>query len=253
MTDSTQRFSSRVDNYIKYRPGYPAAVIELLRRECGLSSETVVADVGSGTGILSELFLKNGNTVFAIEPNLEMREASERLLGNYPGFKSVAAAAESTTLSDRSVDLITAAQAFHWFDRTKAREEFLRILKPGGCVALIWNERSATSTPFLKAFEELLVKYAPEYSVVDHRQINDEIIGEFFHPGKVAKATFLNTQNFDFESLKGRLASASYAPEPGHENYAPMQLKLREIFDAHAIDQKIDFEYETVVYYGKLS
>jgi ubiquinone/menaquinone biosynthesis C-methylase UbiE len=146
--DVTQRFSSRVDNYIRYRPGYPDAILDTLRDAYGLTPASIVADVGSGTGILTEMFLRHGNVVYGIEPNREMREAAERLLAGYDRFHSVAATAEDTTLGDDSVDLVTAGQAFHWFDPSKARAEFARVLKPGGWVALIWNERVVT-TPFL--------------------------------------------------------------------------------------------------------
>src|SRR5262245_64642768 len=156
MTYVTQRFSSLVENYIKYRPGYPNEVIETLRSECGLTSGSIIADVGSGTGILTEMFLRIGNTVYGIEPNREMREAAERLLKDYPRFRSVASRAEETTLDDASVDFITAGQAFHWFDREKTREEFARILRPRGWVALIWNERVTTAERFFIAFAQML-------------------------------------------------------------------------------------------------
>src|SRR5262245_47734188 len=180
MTDVTQRFSSRVENYIKYRPGYPSGIIEALRSECGLTSGSIVADVGSGTGILTEMFLRNGNLVYGIEPNREMRDAAERLLKGYPRFHSVAAQAEETTLDDASVDFISAGQAFHWFDREKARTEFARILKPQGWVALIWNERVTTTTPFLVAYEQLLKDYSTDYEQVDHRRIDEDVIRDFF-------------------------------------------------------------------------
>ena len=151
MSDSTRRFSSRVDNYVKYRPSYPPEVVELLAAECGLTPGALVADIGAGTGLLAELFLQNGYRVLGVEPNREMRQAGERLLGDYPHFTSIDGTAEVTTLADKSVDIITAGQAFHWFDREKARAEFARILRPGGWVALVWNERRVDATPFLAA------------------------------------------------------------------------------------------------------
>jgi SAM-dependent methyltransferase len=157
MSDSVARFSNRADNYARYRPGYPLGVMDILRNQCGLTDASVVADIGSGTGILSELFLRNGNTVFAIEPNAAMRQVADRLLGEFPNFLSIDATAEATTLDASSVDLVTAAQAFHWFDRDRARKEFARILRPGGWVALIWNERRLDSTAFLRDYEQLLL------------------------------------------------------------------------------------------------
>lgn len=252
LADPKQRFSTRVDNYVKYRPTYPPGVIALLREECGLGDNSVVADVGSGTGILTELLLKAGSRVFGIEPNKEMREAGERLLADYDGFTSVAASAEDTTLPDNSIDIVTASQAFHWFDRARAKQEFLRILKPGGWVALIWNDRQTTTTPFLVAYEQLLQTYSTDYKVVNHKELDPGSISSFFMPGNFNLKTFENTQHFDFESLRGRLLSSSYSPEEGHPNHETILEKLREIFSRHNADGKVAFQYETMVYYGRL-
>jgi SAM-dependent methyltransferase len=155
MTNPTQRFSSRVTNYVKYRPSYPAAIIGLLMAECGLMTDSIVTDIGSGTGLLAKLFLKVGKHVLGIEPNREMREAGEQLLRGYERFSSIAATAEATTLPEHSVDFIPAEQAFHWFDEARVGAEFARILKPNGWIVLIWNERRLASTPFLRAYEQL--------------------------------------------------------------------------------------------------
>jgi SAM-dependent methyltransferase len=252
LADPKKRFSTRVYNYIKYRPSYPKGVIDLLKEECGLSKASVVADVGSGTGILSELLLKVGSHVFGVEPNKEMREAGEKLLSEYDRFTSIEASAEATTLSDKSIDIITASQAFHWFDRARAKEEFLRILKPGGWVVLIWNDRQTTTTPFLVEYEQLLQTYATDYKVVNHKELDPGAIGSFFAPGGFILKTFENKQIFDFQSLKGRLLSSSYVPEEGHPNYEIILEKLRETFDRYNVEGKVAFEYETVVYYGRL-
>jgi ubiquinone/menaquinone biosynthesis C-methylase UbiE len=253
MTDVTQRFSSRVENYIKYRPGYPNGVVETLRSECGLTADSIVADVGSGTGILSEMFLRNGDAVYGIEPNREMREAAERLLKDYPRFRSVAARAEETTLDDASVDFVTAGQAFHWFDREKTRGEFSRILKPRGWVALIWNERVTTTTQFLVAYEQLLKDYSTDYEQVDHRRIDDEVIRDFFGSDDFWLKQFKNIQVFNYEGLKGRLLSSSYAPEEGLPNYEPMLAELERIFQTYQDEGRIVFEYVTQMYYGQLN
>src|SRR5256885_34515 len=187
-SDPTKRFSTRVDNYSRYRPGYPTGVIDLLVSACGLGSNSVVADIGSGTGILSELFLKNGNRVLAVEPNLEMRSAAEYLLNHYRRFTSIDGSAEATTLADASADFITAAQAFHWFDQKRARSEFTRILKPGGWVILVWNERRLATSAFLRDFEDLLLKYGTDYSQVRHENVDSEI-ASFFHPAAFKIAT----------------------------------------------------------------
>jgi ubiquinone/menaquinone biosynthesis C-methylase UbiE len=252
MSDSTRRFSSRVDNYVKYRPSYPPEVVALLAAECGLRPDTLVADIGAGTGLLAELFLKHGNRVFGVEPNREMREAGERLLADYPQYISVDGTAEATTLDDQSVAFITAGQAFHWFDQAKARAEFARILRPGGWVALVWNERRAASTPFLQAYEQLLCSYSSEYEKVNHRQIDQATITAFFEPGTFALQSFVNTQIFDLEGVKGRLLSSSYTPEPGQPDYQPMLDELTAIFQRCQVDGTVAFEYDTKVYYGQL-
>ncbi len=253
ITNSTQRFSTRVENYIKYRPHYPPAVVDLLRRECGLSPGSFVADIGSGTGILTKLLLSNGNPVFGIEPNKEMREAAERLLGNYPKFHSVTGTAEATTLPDQSVDIITAGQAFHWFQRNETRAEFVRILKPNGWLALIWNDRNIADRPFFKDYENLLVTYGTDYEAVGSKHVDDKIIGDFFAPGVFQRQAFPNQQEFDFDGLKGRLLSSSYAPEPGHPKYAPMVESLLSIFEEYQSGGKVIFEYDATVYYGQLA
>ncbi|HEX2487899.1 MAG TPA: class I SAM-dependent methyltransferase [Blastocatellia bacterium] len=253
MTDATQRFSSRVENYIKYRPGYPNGVVETLRSECGLTADSIVADVGSGTGILTEMFLRNGNAVYGVEPNREMREAAERLLRDYPRFRSVAAQAEETTLDDDSVDFVTAGQAFHWFDREKTRREFARILRPHGWIALIWNERVTTTTPFLVAYEQLLKDYSTDYEQVDHRRIDDDVIRAFFGSDDFRLKQFKNAQVFDYEGVKGRLLSSSYAPEEGRPNYQPMIAELERIFQTYKDEGRVVFEYVTQMYYGQLN
>lgn len=250
--DATQRFSSRVDNYVKYRPGYPADVLELLVEECGLTPASLVADIGAGTGILSELFLKNGNAVYAVEPNREMREAGERLLANYARFTSVDGTAEATTLQPRSMDVITAGQAFHWFDHEAARAEWARILRPGGWVALVWNERRTGGTPFLDGYEQLLRSVGTDYAEVTHRRVRDEQLAAFFAPAPLRIATFESRQLFDFEGLRGRLLSSSYTPQAGHPDHEPMLAALRTLFDEVQQRGQVSFDYDTRVYYGQL-
>lgn len=253
MTDQTLRFSSRVENYIKYRPSYPPTIIVRLREECQLTSESLVADIGSGTGILTELFLQDGNQVYAVEPNREMREASERLLRKYPGFYSVAGRAEATTLADHCVDFVVAGQAFHWFDRHRARNEFLRILKPDGWVMLVWNERETGATPFMAAYEELLRRYATDYAQVDHKLVDKAALADFYGADGFKSRAFSYRQDFDYAGLQGRLLSSSYAPEADHHDYEPMLVELSSIFRAHAVKGRVGFEYTTKMYYGKLN
>ncbi|NGZ76451.1 class I SAM-dependent methyltransferase [Saccharibacillus alkalitolerans] len=252
--DSKQRFSERVEAYVKYRPGYPAEALDYLYNESGFAEAEKIADIGAGTGIFSGLLLDRGSEVIAVEPNGDMRSAAEKELSGRPGYRTVDAAAERTGLPDGSVCAIVCAQAFHWFDREEAREEFQRILKPGGPVALIWNNRLTEGSPFLEAYERLLQDYGTDYHQVNHRNtsnIETEELERFFGEGRMTLAKFVNRQVFDFEGLSGRLNSSSYAPAPGHPNYEPMMAELRRIFDATQQDGHVFFDYETEVYWGR--
>lgn len=224
----------------------------MLTLECELEKCSIVADIGSGTGILTQLFLEKGNTVFAVEPNKEMRAAAETLLSKYGCFNSVNGTAEDTTLEQHSVDLVTAGQAFHWFDLEKTRQEFLRILKPNGWVALIWNDRKTDTTPFLEAYEQLLNTYSIDYKKVDHKKLDKEDFRRFFRPHGFKMKSFDNIQTFDFEGLKGRLLSSSYVPLKGHPKYQAMLNELRTIFLNFQIDNTVKLEYDTKVYFGRL-
>jgi ubiquinone/menaquinone biosynthesis C-methylase UbiE len=252
VTDPTQRFSSRVENYVRYRPAYPAGILDLLKKECGLTSSSLIADVASGTGIFTRMLLENGNRVFGVEPNAEMRKAGEEYLAAYPSFTSVEGTAEATTLADRSVDLVTAAQAAHWFDRPKARREFFRILKPAGWTVLLWNERHVDSTPFLREFEQLLLSYGTDYQSVRHERTTQEI-ETFFAPSPFRVRTFEYLQQFDYPALEGRLLSSSYTPQSDDVAYRPMLQELRRLFDKHQAGGGVAFEYNTLVYYGQLT
>ena len=247
----TARFSDRVEDYVRYRPGYPPEVLDLLRAECGLRPRHIVADIASGTGMFTRLLLENGNSVFAVEPNTEMREMGVRQLESYNRLVSVAGTAEETTLGSASVDFVTAAQAAHWFDLPRARAEFARILKPEGWCVLIWNERRTESTPFLGDYEQLLLTYGTDYKEVRHERTT-AIIHEFFAPALADERVFELRQRFDYEGTAGRLLSSSYAPLEGHPSHAPMMQELERIFRAHATDNMVEFEYNTRVYYGRL-
>jgi SAM-dependent methyltransferase len=253
IADPTRRFSNRVEYYVRFRPRYPAALLTFLR-SLGLLPTHVVADVGSGTGFLSELFLANENKVYGVEPNDEMRTAAEASLGDDPNFISIPGTAEATTLDDHSVDVVVAGQAFHWFDAGAARAEFARILRPGGLVVLVWNDRDLSASPFSAAYEELLHGYMMEYEKVSARRVvGDDAprIREFFAPNEMAVATFENGQTFDFEGLLGRVLSSSYAPLEG-EPHELMVARLREIFDEYQQGGVVRFDYTTTAYYGWL-
>lgn len=247
----TERFSTRVANYVAYRPRYPEAVCDCLRRRCGWSESAVVADVGSGTGILSELLLRHGNRVYGVEPNREMREAGEQELRGSPEFHSVSGTAEATTLPGGSVDLVTAGQAFHWFDRAAAAVEFRRILRPGGWVVLIWNDRRRDGSPFAEAYERLLQEFSSDYEKVDHKNVTDAVLDGFFGGG-YSRDVCENRQMFDLAGLEGRLLSSSYAPEAGQPQHAGMMQELRRIFEMRQVQGRVPFDYDTKVYCGRL-
>lgn len=244
---STERFSDRVEHYVKYRPGYPAELLALLEREATFSSTSVIADVGAGTGILTELLLRNGNMVFAVEPNAEMRHAAERTLRRYPAFHSISGTGEATTLPDASVDGITVAQAFHWFDGERAAAEFRRILKPGGFVALIWNARDTAASPFMAEYERIVLAHGSEFARSGKELVPFERLRTLFGPG-LRQHVLRNFQELDWEGLKGRMLSASYMPREGQAGYAPMMADLRRAYDAHATAGRLRMEYECRVY-----
>lgn len=250
-SNATSRFSDRVENYVRYRPGYPPEVLQALKNECSLQPTHVVADIASGTGIWTRMLLENGHHVFGIEPNAEMRQAGERLLAAFPKFISVAGKAEETTLDDSSVDFVTAAQAAHWFDREGARQEFARILRPGGWLVLLWNERVTDTTPFLRDYEQLLLTYGTDYEQVRHERTTDSV-NEFFDPAPFQQRVFAMRQEFDYVGLEGRLLSSSYAPGPGHPKCAPMLKELRRIFEKHCLIGRVQFDYWTRVYFARV-
>jgi SAM-dependent methyltransferase len=249
--DPTQRFSSRVEDYIRYRPSYPEAILAWLARECGLAPQSRIADIGSGTGILASLFLRFGCEVDGVEPNPAMRHAAERLLSAEPRFHSVDGRAEATSLPADSADFVTAGQAYHWFDPEAARTEFSRILKPRGWVVLVWNERLVT-TDFLMGYEALVLRLSTDYGRVDHRRIDAAEITRFFAHEEWRVETFPNHQDFDWDGLRGRLLSSSYVPLPGSPNYQPMMEELAGLFAAHQQSGHVRVVYETKVYVGQM-
>ena len=251
--ESTTRFSNRVADYVRYRPGYPEELIQTLRDEAGLRSTSVVADIGSGTGISTELFLRLGCIVWAIEPNREMREAAEAQFREQPRLHSINGTAEATSLEMASVDLITAGQAFHWFDVEPTRTEFTRILRPDGNVALFWNSRHLDTTPFLKGYETLLQDFATDYQQVDHKRIDAAVLKQFFGGDHFQSRTFPNSQTFDFEGLRGRLLSSSYAPAAEHPRHAPMLLELERLFHEHEASGQVQFDYDTELFFCRIA
>ena len=251
MSDTVERFSNRVENYVKYRPSYPAEVLDLFVSEMNLQSDSIVADIGSGTGISSKLFLENGNLVYGIEPNVAMREAAEKYLQDFSRFKSIDGTSENTKLPDSSVDFIVAAQAFHWFDAEKTRFEFKRILREDGFVALIWNERQLDTNDFLINYENILKKFGTDYEKVRHDNLDENILQDFFQT-KFRRKTFQNAQTLDFEGLKGRMLSASYMPAETDLLFEPMIAELKLLFAKYAESGKIQLFYNTNIFFTRI-
>lgn len=251
MSDSIQRFSDRVENYVKYRPGYPKEVLDLFRDEMNLRNDSVVADIGAGTGISSRLFLENGNPVVGVEPNALMRAAAKEFLKDFPNFSAIDGTAEDTSLESQTVDFIVAAQAFHWFDETKTRKEFKRIIKNDGFVVLMWNERRLDADAFHTAYENLLTEFGTDYEKVRHENITKEDLRDFFGTD-FRQAIFQNRQTVDFEGLKGRMLSSSYIPSQENPRFSEMIKNLKSLFATHAENGKIDILYDCKLFYGQL-
>ncbi|HEX6279686.1 MAG TPA: class I SAM-dependent methyltransferase, partial [Pyrinomonadaceae bacterium] len=226
----------------------PPEVLELFRREMGLTQDSVIADIGSGTGLSAKPFLENCNTVYGVEPNEAMRQAAEEYLKDFTNFISHDGTAESTNLANSSIDFVTAAQAFHWFDADKTRTEFRRILKPGGYVVLIWNERQLDTTEFLREYEKMLLKYAADYEKVRHENIDQQKLGAFFQD-EYRRASFPNVQVFDLEGLRGRLLSSSYMPAEDDPSFPALEKELQNVFAKHAENDRIKVFYDTNIYY----
>ncbi|HLO98594.1 MAG TPA: class I SAM-dependent methyltransferase [Fimbriimonas sp.] len=245
----TERFSNRVENYVKYRPSYPSEVLDFLVSRFSLEPGAMVADVGSGTGIFSRLLIDRGFRVVGVEPNSAMREAS---LGIEGPFTSVDATAEATGLEPGSVDLVVATQAFHWFDAQLFRKECERILRGSKPVALIWNARSDKDSEFSIAYEALIARYCSDYLATRHRSVSTEGMAEFFAPSQVETNVFSNHQTLDWDGFRGRLLSSSYAPVEGHPDHAPMIEALRAIYDKFSINGAVTLRYDCQVYSGEL-
>lgn len=239
MSDTIERFSNRVENYVLYRPTYPKEVLRLFQVEMNLRADATVADIGAGTGISARMFLENGSAVFGVEPNAAMRAAAENFLKEFPNFKSIDGTAENTTLENGSVDFVIAAQAFHWFNHEKTRAEFKRILKADGFAALIWNERQLDSTDFLRGYERLLTKFGTDYEQTRHDNISEEILRNFFQT-EFRRESFLNFQSLDFAGLKGRMLSASYMPTEENANFKSMIAELERLFADYEKDSRIE-------------
>jgi ubiquinone/menaquinone biosynthesis C-methylase UbiE len=252
--EPTARFTDRVENYVKARPGYPAEMIPYLVRECALTRDRTVLDIGCGTGLLAERFCEFGCPVIGVEPNAAMREAGRQYLAGFPNFQMIEGTAESTSMPAASVDIVTAGQAFHWFEVEAARREFARVLKPRGWTVLVWNDRVATGAEFAEGYEKLVERFGIDYAQVDHRRkANDETFRRFFGNNAYRRAAFPNAQRLEWGRFLARVLSSSYMPAPGHPSHEPMMKELQRIFEENTRDSAVIMKYETAVIYGRIT
>jgi len=248
----TTRFSDRVAHYVRSRPGYPEQIIHCLQQHHGLHRKDKIADFGSGTGLLSRLFLDHGNTVMGIEPNARMRDACEDYLSAYDEFISMEGRAEDCGLMNEEIDFIVCGQSFHWFDIEETRCEFQRILQPDGWVALIWNHRLVDNSDFSRGYEAFLHDNSIDYSRISKRHTNYDAINTFFEPNQYVEYSFPNQQVFDLEGLKDRVLSSSYAPRQTDDNWQQTLQQLEQLFSSHQQQGQVQFDYKTVVMVGHL-
>ncbi|MFP5227668.1 MAG: class I SAM-dependent methyltransferase [Acidobacteriota bacterium] len=253
LPNPTDRFTGRAESYRRFRPTYPHAIVDLLRRDCSLPPDAQIADIAAGTGLLTEIFLATGFRVTAVEPNAEMREACADLLPLYPNLTLVDGTAETTGLADHSIDLITVAQAMHWFDLEKTRVEFARILRPGGPCAILYNNRRLSGDPFHDAYERFLVDFGIDYGAVRQQHVGRKRLAEFFAPAPMACATLPNPQQLSLEALEGRILSSSYIPRPGHPRFEEMRSAIQRLFSANQANGTVTMHHDCTVCYGRLT
>ncbi|MDX3913971.1 MULTISPECIES: class I SAM-dependent methyltransferase [Olivibacter] len=245
------RFNFRADNYDKYRPGYPQGLLDFIYKHNSLNEQSVIAELGAGTGILTEELVKWPCSIIAIEPNDEMREKAIQTLQRVKNCVIKDATAEETGLADHSIDLIICAQSFHWFDAMKAKREFERILKNQGKAAIIWNIRSAETT-FEKEYEEFILEFSIDYKEVKNRETRGNNLKNFFLPNSMEEHLFIYDTYLTFEQLLGRTLSYSYMPNEGHKRTPEMKTRLRVLFDKYATNQIISLSYKTKLFMGML-
>lgn len=264
----TMRFDGRAKQYSKFRPSYPAPLLDYLRETVGWDANYKIADIGAGTGIFTSLLLEQGYEVVAVEPNNDMRNELQQQLQPYsttvhddkvsdeqePGQRlSVSAgSAEATGLANASVQGIVCAQSFHWFDAELARAEFKRVLVSQGKVVLLWNQRDIEASPFMEAYEALFMKYGEQYSKVKHKQISVENLTPFYGGKNPALASFRYEQSFDKDGLIGRIASSSFSLTEQDARYEAFISDVDELFAKHEQHGEVTMKYRTDVYWGQL-
>ena len=250
MTDPENLFAGKASIYSRYRPGYPREIIQILEEETGFNNDWKVADIGSGTGILSGLFIENGNTVYCVEPNYEMQSEALRRYDNLGNHIPVTGTAEHTNLREQSIDLIVAGQSFHWFNTDLAKEEFGRIIRPGGFAALIWNNRSEDEGTFSREYDKICVKYSRNYHGTGSTAITEETFQNFFTHG-YRRYNIQNYRQIDQDGVVGRYLSAIYALKPEDSDYGIAMKSLMDLFRRFQKDGKVTMEYTTEIVIGK--
>lgn len=247
--DSTEKFNGIANEYAQSRPDYAAEFIDCLFDKYGFSASSVIADIGSGTGKFAKQLLDKECKVICVEPNTDMRFAAEKDLCKYPNFKSVEGSAENTILPDNSVDYITAAQAFHWFNTKKFKAECSRIIKPKGQAFLVWNTRNNDALINQELYR-VYSEYCPDFKGFSGgTKPHDNRIKEFFD-NKYEYITFDNPLYYDREKFINRSLSGSYSLKKGDYNFSLYIEEISKIFDKFEVDGIVKIENNTVAYVG---
>lgn len=253
MKQGSERYSDKTEDYAKYRPNFPDELVEYLYMKGDISNTAVIADIGSGTGRFTRLLLEKGNLVYGVEQNNEMRIKAEELLSQFSKFVSIKGSAERTGLEDKSIDLITIAQAFHWFNKEESLMEFKRILKDNGQVFIVWDDFVSDYNDFTKelsAASSTFRNVQPQSDV--KKSTRNEMIEEFFKDNKYITTTFMREIYQGFDGIKGGMLSASYAPKLGEENYEVFILELQRVFDKYQNNGSVCTAFRSVCYLGRL-
>ena len=249
--NNTKKFSGKAENYSAARPAYANTFIDMLYTKQGFSEQSEIADIGCGTGIFARQLLERGSKVFGVEPNEDMRLSAVKNLAEFKNFCAVNGTAENTTLADSSVDFVTSAQAFHWFDGAAYKAECKRILRAGGKVFLIWNMRDMAAA-INRLCAEVNSRFCPNFKGFSGGvKKDDERIVEFFS-GKFSYEEFDNSLFYDREKFVRRCLSSSYALTEKDERYSDYLQELYSLFDENCDNGVLTIPNKTVVYYGDI-
>lgn len=251
MVNGAEVFTPLAADYARYRPGYPTELLDEIAAVCGIQPTWQIADIGSGTGNLARLFLQAGYQVIGVEPNREMREAAERHLASYPAFRSLDGIAENIPLANQSIDLITVGQAIHWFNIEQTRNEFLRILRPGGWVAVTWNDGASQDTAFAQAYGALRHAYAQMCTVACDVPLSTGV-ESLFGAAIPRHTSFPHAQQFDLPGFLGRIRSSGILPQPGAPGCDDLTQQFTGLFSDHQQDGMVTFHYMAQLYIGQL-